>query len=77
MQRSSLFQTHRGRVNRLSKAAVLCDELNHIDAVSRGQALLTVQVSRLWDGWFEGEGVTADFMSSADKPLAQQRDESL
>jgi antitoxin VapB len=46
-----------------------------VDIIPMGHARLVVPVGSSWDSWFEGEGVSDDFMSERDQPADQQRDE--
>jgi antitoxin VapB len=39
-----------------------------------GQARLIVPVGHGWDDFFDGPGVTDDFMTERDQPAMQQRD---
>lgn len=75
MEQGSVFQSNRSQAVRLPKAAALPDDVKRVDIIAVGRARIITPAGESWDSWFEGEGVTADFMSERDQPADQQRDE--
>ncbi|KMN25062.1 type II toxin-antitoxin system VapB family antitoxin [Pseudomonas helleri] len=75
MEQGSVFQSNRSQAVRLPKAAALPDDVKRVDIIAVGRARIITPAGESWDSWFEGEGVTADFMSEREQPADQQRDE--
>lgn len=75
MEQGSVFQSNRSQAVRLPKAAALPDDVKRVDIIAIGRARIITPAGESWDSWFEGEGVTADFMSEREQPADQQRDE--
>ncbi|WP_439000550.1 type II toxin-antitoxin system VapB family antitoxin [Pseudomonas benzopyrenica] len=62
---------------RLPKAVALPEDVKRVDVVAVGCARIITPVGESWDFWFEGEGVTADFMAERGQPTEQEREPSL
>lgn len=74
MQQSSIFQSNRSQAVRLPKAVALPDDVKRVDVVALGRARIITPAGEAWDSWFDGEGVTADFMSEREQPEHQERE---
>ena len=74
MDQGSLFQSNRSQAVRLPKAAALPDDVKRVDVVSIGRARIITPAGESWDSWFDGEGVTPDFMNDRDQPADQERE---
>lgn len=74
MEQGSVFQSNRSQAVRLPKAAALPDDVHRVDIVRLGRARLITPAGESWDSWFEGEGVTADFMIGREQPPEQERE---
>lgn len=74
MDQGSVFQSNRSQAVRLPKAAALPDDVKRVDVVSIGRARIITPVGESWDSWFDGEGVTPDFMNDRDQPADQERE---
>jgi antitoxin VapB len=74
MERARVFKSNKSQAVRLPKAVALPDSVTLVDVIALGRARLLVPAGEAWDSWFEGEGVSADFMSDRDQPPAQGRD---
>ena len=74
MDQGSVFQSNRSQAVRLSKAAALPDDVKRVDVVSIGRARIITPAGESWDSWFDGEGVTPDFMNDRDQPADQERE---
>ena len=75
MEQGSVFLSNRSQAVRLPKAAALPDDVKRVDIVAVGRARIITPAGESWDSWFEGEGVTEDFMARREQPANQQRDE--
>ena len=74
MDQGSVFQSNRSQAVRLPKAAALPDDVKRVDVVSIGRARIITPAGESWDSWFDGEGVTPDFMYDRDQPADQERE---
>ena len=57
-------KNNRNEVVRLPKAGVLPDDVERVDIVATGRA---------WEEWFDGPGVSDDFMSMRHQPCERIR----
>lgn len=74
MEQGSVFQSNRSQAVRLPKAAALPDGVKRVDVIASGRTRIITPAGEGWDSWFEGEGVTADFMSEREQPADQTRE---
>ncbi|WP_067708933.1 MULTISPECIES: type II toxin-antitoxin system VapB family antitoxin [unclassified Erwinia] len=72
--KTTVFLTNRSQAVRLPKTVALPDDIKHVDVVAIGRTRIITPVGESWDTWFEGESVTADFMSSREQPGSQERE---
>ncbi|WP_380806000.1 type II toxin-antitoxin system VapB family antitoxin [Sphingobium tyrosinilyticum] len=74
VEQGSVFQSNRSQAVRLPKAVALPDEVKRVDVVALGRTRIITPAGESWDSWFDGEGVTADYMSEREQPDDQVRD---
>lgn len=74
MDQGSVFQSNRSQAVRLPKAAAMPDDVKRVDVISIGRARIITPAGESWDSWFDGEGVTPDFMNDRDQPADQERE---
>ncbi|WP_263226242.1 antitoxin [Pseudomonas alabamensis] len=74
MEQGTVFQSNRSQAIRLPKAAALPEDVKRVDVVVLGRARLITLAGEAWDSWFDGEGVTADFMAEREQPAEQERE---
>ena len=74
MERVSVFKTNKSQAVRLPKSVVLPDNVKKVDIVVLGRSRLITPAGEAWDSWFEGEGVTDDFMDEREQPDEQERE---
>ena len=74
MEQGSVFLSNRSQAVRLPKAAALPDDVKRVDVISIGRTRILTPVGESWDSWFDGEGVTLDFMSDREQPADQERE---
>ena len=60
---------------RLPKPVALPESVKKVDIVRLGHARLIAPAGEAWDSWFDGPGVSDDFMASRDQPEEQVREE--
>lgn len=74
MESASVFKSNTSQAVRLPKTVALPESVKRVDIIAIGRARLIVPAGEGWDSWFDGEGVTADFMQQRDQPEEQQRE---
>jgi len=74
VEQGSIFQSNRSQAIRLPKAVALPEDVKRVDIVVVGRARIISPAGESWDTWFDGEGVTADFMAEREQPAEQERD---
>ncbi|MCR4541257.1 antitoxin [Pseudomonas sp. 18.1.10] len=74
MDQGSVFQSNRSQAVRLPKAAAMPDDVKRVDVISIGRARIITPAGESWDSWFDGEGVTPDFMNDREQPADQERE---
>ena len=70
-EQGAVFLSNRSQAIRLPKAVALPDDVKRVDIVAVGRARIITPAGESWDSWFEGEAVTADFMSEREQPAPQ------
>lgn len=74
MEQGAVFQSNRSQAVRLPKAVALPEGVKRVDVVAVGRTRIISPAGEAWDSWFEGEGVSADFMAEREQPADQERD---
>ncbi|SEL11864.1 antitoxin VapB [Atopomonas hussainii] len=74
MEQGAVFQNNRSQAVRLPKAVALPEGVKRVDVVAVGRTRIITPAGEAWDSWFEGEGVSADFMAEREQPEDQERD---
>ncbi len=74
MEQGSVFLSNRSQAVRLPKAAALPDDVKRVDVIAIGRTRILTPAGESWDSWFDGEGVTTDFMADREQPADQERE---
>ncbi|MCY4379289.1 MAG: type II toxin-antitoxin system VapB family antitoxin [Candidatus Dadabacteria bacterium] len=75
MERVKVFKNNKSQAVRLPKPVSLPDTVKEVDIVRLGRSRLITPAGEAWDSWFEGEGVTDDFMNERDQVGEQEREQ--
>lgn len=75
MERVKVFKNNKSQAVRLPKPVSLPDTVKEVDIVLLGRSRLITPAGEAWDSWFEGEGVTDDFMNERDQAGEQEREQ--
>lgn len=73
MDRGSVFMTNKTQAVRLPKSVRLPEGVTSVDIVRLGRSWVITPSGESWKQWFEGESVSADFMTDRDQPPDQER----
>lgn len=74
MEQSTVFKSNKSQAVRLPKPVALPDSVKKVDIVKLGNARLITPAGESWDFWFDGPGVSDDFMSEREQPAMQTRE---
>lgn len=74
MESASIFKSNTSQTVRLPKAVAMPESVKRVDIIPLGRGRLIVPEGEGWDSWFDGEGVTSDFMSQREQPNDQERE---
>lgn len=69
MERASVFKSNKSQAVRLPKPVALPETVKQVDIIALGRARLIVPAGEAWDSWFDGDGVSEDFMSDREQPV--------
>lgn len=73
MEQGAVFKSNRSQAIRMPKAAALPDDVKRVDVVAVGRTRIIAPAGEAWDSWFDGAGVSDDFMAEREQPADQQR----
>lgn len=74
MEQTTLFMSNRSQAVRLPKAVAMPSDVKRVNVVAIGRARIITPADETWDSWFDGDGVSTDFMSHRDQPADQERE---
>ena len=74
MERVKVFKNNKSQVVRLPKPVSFPDTVREVDIIRLGRSRLITPAGEAWDSWFEGGGVTDDFMNERDQSGSQERE---
>ncbi|MEQ7920455.1 type II toxin-antitoxin system VapB family antitoxin [Xanthomonas sp. WHRI 1810A] len=74
MEQSTLFKSNRSQAVRLPKAVALPEDIKRVDVIAIGRTRIITPAGESWDSWFEGAGVSEDFMTDRNQPADQHRE---
>lgn len=71
---TTVFKSNKTQAIRLPKAVALPDSIEKVDIVAIGNTRIITPAGASWDQWFDGPGVSDDFMLNRDQPADQERE---
>jgi antitoxin VapB len=71
---TTVFLSNRSQAVRLPKPVALPATVNAVDIVAIGNTRIITPAGESWDSWFDGPGVSDDFMEEREQPADQQRE---
>ncbi len=74
MEQGAIFKSNRSQAIRLPKAVALPDDVKRVDVVAVGRTRIIAPAGESWDSWFDGAGVSPDFMIEREQPVEQERE---
>ncbi len=73
--KTTVFLSNRSQAVRLPKPVALPASVKEVDVVAVGNTRVISPAGTSWDSWFDGPGVSEDFMAEREQPVDQQRQE--
>ncbi|WP_283189656.1 type II toxin-antitoxin system VapB family antitoxin [Pseudomonas sp. PMCC200344] len=74
MEQTTLFMSNRSQAVRLPKAVAMPSDVKRVNVVAIGRTRIITPADETWDSWFDGDGVSADFMTDREQPADQERE---
>ncbi len=71
---TTVFKSNKTQAVRLPKPVALPDTIKKVDIVAVGNTRIITPAGESWDQWFDGPGVSDDFMLDRDQPTDQERE---
>ena len=73
MTKANVFKINKSQAIRLPKPVAFPDAVKQVEIIVHGRSRVVVPAGEAWDAWFDGEGVSDDFMEERDQPSMQRR----
>jgi len=71
---TTLFKSNKTQAVRLPKPVALPESIKKVDIVAIGNTRIITPAGESWDHWFDGPGVSDDFMLDREQPSDQERE---
>ena len=71
---TTIFKSNKTQAVRLPKPVALPDTIKNVDIVAIGNTRIITPAGESWDQWFDGPGVSDDFMLDREQPADQERE---
>jgi len=71
---TTVFKSNQTQAVRLPKAVAFPASVKKVKIVAVGKSRIITPAEESWDYWFDGPGVSDDFMVARDQPKDQQRE---
>lgn len=71
---TKVFKSNQSQAVRLPKPVALPEDIREVDIVAIGNTRIITPAGKSWDDWFDGPGVSDDFMVAREQPADQERE---
>ncbi len=71
---TTVFKSNKTQAIRLPKPVALPDTIKTVDIVAIGNTRIITPAGESWDQWFDGRGVSDDFMLAREQSTDQERE---
>ena len=69
-----IFKSNRSQAVRLPKEVAFSESVKHVEITAIGNKRIIAPEGQSWDEWFDGPGVSSDFMAERKQPEDQHRE---
>jgi len=71
---TKVFKTNKTQAVRLPKAVAFDESVTEVEIIAVGNMRIITPVDESWDQWFDGPGISDDFLSDREQPEDQERE---
>jgi antitoxin VapB len=72
--KTKLFKSNRSQAVRLPKEVAFSQSVKDVEIIAIGNKRVIIPAGQSWDEWFDGPGVSSDFMTERQQPEDQRRE---
>ena len=72
--KTRIFKSNRSQAVRLPKEVAFSGSVKDVEITAIGDKRIIAPASQSWDDWFNGPGVSSDFMTERMQPEDQRRE---
>ena len=72
--KTKIFKSNRSQAVRLPKDVAFPESVKDVEITKIGNKRIIVPADQSWDDWFDGPGVSSDFMTERQQPDDQTRE---
>ena len=72
--RTKVFKSNKSQAVRWPKPVALPATIVEVEIVAVGSTRIITPAGRSWDEWFDGQGLSSDFMMTREQPADQERE---
>jgi len=72
---TKVFKSNKTQAVRLPKAVAFDESVTEVEIVAVGSTRIISPAGKSWDQWFDGPGISDDFMNDREQPIDQQRED--
>lgn len=72
--KTKIFKTNRSQAVRLPKEVAFPESVKNVEIIAIGNKRMIIPANESWDEWFNGPGVSKDFMTEREQPEDQHRE---
>jgi len=71
---TKVFKSNKTQAVRLPKAVAFDESVSEVEIIAVGNMRIITPLGEAWDQWFNGPGISDDFMSDREQPGDQERE---
>ena len=72
--KTRIFKSNRSQAVRLPKDVAFSDSVKDVEITAIGNKRIISPAGQAWDEWFDGAGVSDDFLANREQPEDQHRE---
>lgn len=72
--KTRIFKSNRSQAVRLPKEVAFSESVKDVEITAVGNRRIIAPAGQSWDEWFDGSGVSSDFMAERRQPADQHRE---
>ena len=71
---TKVFKSNKTQAVRLPKAVAFDESVTEVEIIAVGNTRIISPACETWDQWFDGPGISDDFMTDREQPEDQERE---